>query len=271
MFKIGEFSRLCQVPVSALRYYAEIGLLLPARVDGQTSYRYYSAEQLSQIYRILALRDLGLSLDQIGLLLRDDLPAEQIRGMLRLRQAELRQHLEEEQVRLIRVEERLRQLEQENGMSSYDVAIKELSAQLVAGVRDTIPTYPDVGRLFDELYAYLGRQGTGGLGAAIYHDESYKEGAIDAEAVAFLSFPVPESERVRVYDLPPITVASTIHSGAFNRFREAYDALGRWIEANGYRIAGAPREVYLHTNQPMRQDDESNVTEIQFPITKDAK
>ncbi len=268
MFKIGEFSRLCQVPVSALRYYAEIGLLLPARVDGQSGYRYYSAGQLSQISRILALRDLGLSLDQVGLLLRDDLPAAQIRGMLRLRQAELQQHLAEEQARLWRVEERLRMLEQESAMSDYEVVIKELPAQLVAGVRDTIPTYPDVGRLFDELYAYLGRLGAGGLVAALYHDEGYKEGAIDAEAVAFLAAPVPAIERVKVYEMPAVTVASTIHSGAFSRFREAYDALGRWIETNGYQIAGAPREVYLHTNQPVRQDDEGNVTEIQFPVTR---
>lgn len=268
MFKIGEFSRLCMVPVSALRYYAEIGLLQPAHIDGQSGYRYYSAGQLPQIYRILALRDLGLGLDQIGLLLREELPAEQIRGMLRLRQAELRQHLEEEQARLARVEARLRHMEQETLMSSYDVVIKDLPAQTVAGVRDTIPTYQDIGPLFDELYTYLGRHSASGVAAAIYHGDGYKERDIDAEAVALLNAPVPASERVRVYQLPQATVASTIHKGAFNRFSDAYDAMLHWIEANGYRIAGECREVYLQINQPVRQDDESNVTEIQVPVTK---
>jgi DNA-binding transcriptional MerR regulator len=269
MFKIGEFSRLCQVPVSALRYYAEIGLLAPAQVDGQTGYRYYAAAQLPQIYRILALRDLGLPLDQVGLLLRDDLPAEQIRGMLRLRQAELQQHLAEERSRLGRVEERLRMLEQETPMSSYDVVIKDLPAQLVASLRQLVPTYQDTGLLFGELYGYLGHYGAGGLAMAVYHDEGYKEHDVDAEAVALLSAPVPATDRIHVYELPACTVASAVHSGAFTRIGEAYNAVLRWVEANGYRVVGgAGREVYLHTNYPFRPDDEGNVTEVQMEIAR---
>lgn len=268
MFKIGEFSRLCQVPVSALRYYADIGLLSPAQIDSQSGYRYYSAEQLPLIYRILALRDLGLTLDQIALLLRDNLPSEQIRGMLRLRQAELRQQLVEQQACLTRVEERLRSMEQELPMSSYDVVIKELPIQLIAGVRGIIPTYSDVGQLFGELCAYLGRYSSGGMSAVIYHDEGYKERDVDVEAVTFLTAPIPTSERVRVYEIPELTVVSTVHSGAFSRFNEAYDALVRWIEANGYQIAGPGREIFLHTNYPVRQDDEGNVTEVQLVVAR---
>ena len=88
MFRIGEFSKLSQVPVKTLRYYDEIGLLRPAKVDDFTGYRYYSADQLPRLNRILALKDLDLSLAQIGELLDGDLPAEQMRGMLRLKQAE---------------------------------------------------------------------------------------------------------------------------------------------------------------------------------------
>jgi len=89
MFKIGEFSKLSQVTVKTLRYYDEIGLLKPAKVDRFTSYRYYSADQLPRLNRILALKDLGLSLAQVAQLLDGDLPPAQIRGMLRLKQAEL--------------------------------------------------------------------------------------------------------------------------------------------------------------------------------------
>ena len=100
MFKIGEFSKLSHVTVKTLRYYDQIGLLTPAEVDRWTSYRYYSASQLPRLNRILALKDLGLSLDQIARLLDDDLPLDQIRGMLRLKQVELQEQLEEEQTRL---------------------------------------------------------------------------------------------------------------------------------------------------------------------------
>ena len=140
MFKIGEFSRLSHVTVKTLRYYDRIGLLKPATVDRWTSYRYYSADQLPRLNRILALKDLGLSLDQIARLLDDDLSPDQIRGMLRLKQVELQEQLEEEQTRLARVEQRLRQIEKEETMSSQEVAVKQIPAQAVASVRDTVPS-----------------------------------------------------------------------------------------------------------------------------------
>jgi len=135
MFKIGDFSRLSQVPVKTLRYYDEIGLLKPAEVDRFTSYRYYSADQLPRLNRILTLKDLGLSLAQVGELLDGDLPAEQIRGMLRLKQAEAHQKVEDEQTRLARVEWRLREIEQEGVMSTQEVVLKKVAAMTVASLR----------------------------------------------------------------------------------------------------------------------------------------
>jgi len=96
MFKIGEFSKLCRVPASALRYYANIGLLEPDHTDHFTGYRYYSFSQLPRLNRILALKDLGLSLDQIARLLDESVSPAEIRGMLRMRHAEIQQVLDEE-------------------------------------------------------------------------------------------------------------------------------------------------------------------------------
>lgn len=266
MFKIGDFSRLCRVPVSALRYYADLGLLPPVHVDAFTGYRYYTTEQLPRLYRILALRDLGLSLEQISRVLDEGLTAEQIRGMLRLRQVELRQHIDQEQERLARVEARLHQMEQEGSMSSYDVLLKEIPAQLVASVRDIAPTYKEVGPLFGELYSYLGRHGGGGISGCIWHDETYKERDVDTEVVAYIQAPVPPGERVKVYELPAATVASTVHRGAFSGFPAAYEAATRWIEANGYQIVGPIREVYLNMGADDGPDSPNNLTEIQIPV-----
>jgi effector-binding domain-containing protein len=269
MLKIGDFSRLSQVSVKTLRYYDEIGLLRPGQIDRFTGYRYYSADQLARLNRILALKDLGLSLEQIGQLLRGDLPPEQIRGMLKLRQAEIQQNLEEAQAQLARVEARLRQIEQENTMPHYDIALKHVESQLVASVRDVVPTYPDTGRLYGEIFGHLGRTGAGDLiCAAVWHDEGVKERDVDAEAIVFLKSPVPDSERVKVYELPAATMASVIHKGAYNAFNQAYEAVLKWIDANGYKIVGPPREIYLYCSDPVRQDDESYVTEIQFPVEK---
>ena len=53
MFRIGEFSKIAQVSGRLLRYYDEIGLLIPESIDPETGYRYYSARQLPRLNRIL--------------------------------------------------------------------------------------------------------------------------------------------------------------------------------------------------------------------------
>src|SRR3954463_15314348 len=118
MIKIGEFSKLVQVPVATLRYYDQVGLLKPIEVDRFTGYRYYSASQLPRLHRILALKGLGFSLEQIGEALDDGLTPEQMRGMLRLRHAQIRQELADKESQLIDVEVRLRQIEREAELSA---------------------------------------------------------------------------------------------------------------------------------------------------------
>jgi DNA-binding transcriptional MerR regulator len=264
MLKIGEFSRLCRVPVSALRYYADLGLLPPAEVDAFTGYRYYSLEQLPRLYRILALRDLGLSLEQIRTMLDEPVSAEQLRGMLRLRQNELAQQIAEEQARLARVAARLRQIEQEGVMSTYDVVLKEVEPQLVAGIRAVIPNYGAIGPLFDELYAYLGRHGAGGMAVGFDHNEEYKEHDPEMEAAVYLSAPVPEGGRVKVYTLPGGAVASTIHRGPWEGMSAAYTALMVWLQTSGYAPCGPSRELYLQQGER----PEEHVTEIQIPVSR---
>src|SRR5262245_12469933 len=113
MIKIGEFSKLVQVPVATLRYYDQVGLLKPVQVDAFTGYRYYSASQLPRLHRILALKGLGFSLEQIATALVDEVTPEQMRGMLRLRHAQLSQQLAAMHSRLVEVEVRLQQIERE--------------------------------------------------------------------------------------------------------------------------------------------------------------
>jgi DNA-binding transcriptional MerR regulator len=264
MLKIGAFSWLCRVPVFALRYYADLGLLPPAEVDPFTGYRYYTLGQLPRLHRILALRDLGLSLEQIGVMLCKPLSPEQLQGMLRLRQSQLAQQIADEQARLARVAARLRQIEQEGTMSDYDVVLKEVEPQLVAGIRAVIPNYAAIGSLFDELYASLGRHGAGGLAVGIDHNDEYKERDPEMEAVVYLAAPVPEGGRVRVYTLSGGTVASTIHRGPWEGMTQAYTALMVWLETSGYAPCGPSRELYLHQAEP----PDVHVTEIQIPVTR---
>ncbi len=151
MIRIGDFSKLSRVSIKTLRFYDEIGLLKPVEVDALSGYRYYEFDQLPCLHRILALRDLGFSLEEIGRLLREGLTPEQMRGMLKLRQADIRLKVQEETERLERVEALLRQIEQEDRMSKYDVVIKKVESIKVASVRGIVPTPPEQGPLWKEL------------------------------------------------------------------------------------------------------------------------
>jgi len=272
MIRIGDFSKLGRITVKALRYYDEVGLLKPARVDDFTGYRYYTYEQLPRLNRILALKDLGFSLAEIGQLLASDLTPEQMRGMLKLRQAEIRQQLQEQTERLARVEARLRQIERESIMSKYDVVIKKVESLKVAALRAVVPTPPDQGRLWHELEGHLAAHRVQPVGPclSLYYDEEYKERDWDIEVCEPIESSLPETERVKVRQLPGAeTAACVVHHGPFVTIGEAYEALMKWIGENGYRIVGPGREVYLREAKAADQNDPDTLTEIQFPVEKE--
>lgn len=270
MIRIGDLSKLSRVPVKTLRYYDEMGLLKPVDVDPFTGYRLYEYSQLSALNRILALKDLGFSLEEIGRLLDDGLSAEQMRGMLKLRETEARQRVQEEAERLERIEARLKQIEQENGMSKYDVVIKQVEEVRTASVRGMVPTPPEQGGLWGELEGYLAMHRVRPTGACftLYHDDEFKERDWDLEVCEPIDAEVTESRRVKVHTLPASTMACTVHNGPFTTIGEAYNAIGKWITDNGYRITGPCREVYLRPSKNGSQTDPETVTEIQFPVEK---
>jgi DNA-binding transcriptional MerR regulator/predicted transcriptional regulator YdeE len=268
VIKIGDFSALSHVSVKALRYYDDIGLLKPVHVDSSSGYRYYSAKQLPRLHRILVLKDLGLSLDQIAPILEKCVTADQLRGMFLLRRAEQQERVQAEQSRLLRIDAHLTLIEKESDMARYDVLVKDIPAQWIASVREVIPTYPDVGRLYPRVIEKLGPNPPISLSTAIWHDTEFKESDVDAEAGFYLKGPIEPRDGIQVHELPAAKVASLIHHGAFKTLNQAYGAVMQWIESNGYRISGPVREVYLHVNLPVKQDDESSITEIQVPVAK---
>ena len=268
MLKIGMLANLSRVSVKTLRYYDQIGLLKPAEIDVYTGYRYYSINQYPRLNRILALKDLDLSLEQIAQLLDEDLPAAQLRGMLRLKQVEIHKRMEVEMEKLARVEARLEQIEQEDEVANYDVVFKKIEPSLVASVRDMIPNYPQQGHLWDELETYLYQHKINPIGPCLtlYHSE---EPDIDAEVCEPVDEAPPPQGRVKFHELPGVeSMACLVHHGTFVTIGESYTAILKWIEANGYQVSGPPREVYLQPAKKGSQTDPNTVTEIQFPVEK---
>lgn len=273
MLNIGEFARLGQVTPRMLRHYDEIGLLKPDRVDPSSGYRYYTARQLGSLHRIVALRDLGFSLGQIGEVLAEDPPIEQLRGMLRLRRAQIEQTVGEEQERLRRVEAHLRALEGSDTVDVQDIVIKNTRPIRVAEAVEGGLTHADIGaafgRLLPQVIAHLESAGVRrGISVACYEDEGGT--ASEGEIVLHAGFEIGDqdlshSDKVQVVDLPVVEVAAAVYRGGDEGIVPAWETLVRWIEDSGYRLIGDCRELYHEWHDG---DSSRNVTELQQPIAR---
>jgi DNA-binding transcriptional MerR regulator len=282
MFKIGDFSKFSRVSVKTLRHYDELGLLKPAYVDAATSYRYYSADQLPRLNRIIALKELGFTLEQIAPLLDDDLSADQLKGMLKLKRAEIEQQLQAEEQKLARVEARLRSIELETGLPAYEIIVRQVEPHRVASIRQRLkPGQDTVEAMFEEVEAYVARYRARAAypPLALFHDAEYQEQEADIEVAVPIASVLPESERVAVYELPGVEhMACTIHTGSYMVIDRAYQALFTWLAVHGYRLAGPGREVYLRFGADnigyelpaafLTNEAAAYVTELQLPITK---
>ena len=270
MLKIGEFSRLSQIPVSTLRYYDEIGLLKPVEVDGFTGYRYYSAEQLPKLNRITVLKELGLSLTEIVELTSNGASSSELRDALTRKRTESMRALETEKGRLQRLEAWLENLATEKAMEEYEVSIKRTTPQQAVCLRRVMPSYHSEGDLWGEMCGYLGTlKGVQYAGPAmnICHDSEYREKDVDIEVALPVTAPVPESGDIRMRTVPGYEqVASVLHKGPFDTIIKAYQFMLGWIERNNYQMAGPDRVLYL--NDPNEVAPEEILQELQIPIAR---
>jgi DNA-binding transcriptional MerR regulator len=270
MFSIGEFATIGRVSVRMLRHYDAIGLLVPARVDDRSGYRYYDADQLRSLNRLLALKDLGFTLDQVGRILHDTVDAGELRGMLRLRRAELATRIEADRDRLARVEARLRIIEGENAVSTAEVSITPVPPTRIAALSGAAASTDsgDIGPVVSGLFGRLGQQiGSGAVtpaGPAVATYEPDDDGGLRCRAGITIA-PTARPDGVEIVDLPGLEAAATLlHHGVMADIGASYQLLAVWIEENGYRTDGTAREVY-RIGHPEPQ--ESWVTEIQMLVS----
>jgi DNA-binding transcriptional MerR regulator len=278
MFSIGEFSKLGRVTIDTLRHYDALGLLKPAKVDPFTGYRYYSAKQLMSLNRILALKEIGFSLEEIARILQDKPTSDQLRGMLKAQLARAETEIESARSRRQRVMARLNYLNLEDDMPAYEVTLKPVEKLTVAAIRETVPHIEQMpqrcSEMFDKIERWI-RVNHLPLGPSmsIYYNEGFTRENIDTEC----SFIIPDVEPgnitkpkapIELRQLDPVPLmASTIATDGFYKkpggLLPAYNALAQWIEENGYRISGPPRELFYGSAK------KGDLTaEVQFPVEK---
>lgn len=277
MLGIGDFARHGRVSVRMLRHYDALGLLSPAHTDPSSGYRYYDATQLSRLNRIIALKDLGFTLQQVLEILEQKVSVEELRGMLRLRRAELEESIAADTARLAGVEERLATIEREGILPGDEVVLKrippvrvaELSA--VAGNFEPECIGPALTPLFPELFERLDRAGVSPIMPTVAYYEDAAEG--DESVLVHAAVPVNvrpgDAYDFAIVDLPEIACAATIvHRGPMDDVLATGQTLARWVDGNGYRSNGYPRELYV---QYGCGEPDDWVTELQEPVVPAAR
>ncbi|MFG2588443.1 MerR family transcriptional regulator [Streptomyces sp. NPDC048438] len=272
MFTIGDFARHGRVSARMLRHYDAIGLLRPDRTDPVTGYRYYGAAQLARLNRVIALKDLGFTLQQVRAVVDDEVGVDELRGMLRLRRAELEAAMTAAAARLAQVEARLRSIESEGRMPENDVVVRTIPAVRVAELAATAAGYqpqditPVIGPLYGRLFPLLAAAGVSpsGHGVARYEDDPAADGAVTVHAGVAVEAPAGPlgGTGVTVVELPAVEAAVIVHRGSMDHVLETEQILARWIDDHGRRAAGYAREVTLECPE----DRDEWVTELQLPL-----
>ena len=278
LLKIGDFSKLSQTTVDTLRHYNDIGLLRPAHIDSATRYRYYTVDQLARIHRIAALKELGLSLEQIGNMLNNQPSREQIKGMLALQEAELEQEVREQQARLAQVKFRLRMLEMEEHMPEVDVVVKRLEPMRVLHTRQICAGFPGIEAVGREMIAAMEQYGVQlddkRHQVNIFYCAGYNMDNMD---ITF-TFPIANSwtkdvplatlGTMTVTHTEPVEMAATyIQNGmpAPEILNEKLAMLQRWCVANGYQLSNEYR-FYFYKGPLDSHSWEDWVVEIQHIV-----
>ena len=267
MLSIGEFARMAGVSVRMLRHYDRLGILVPARVDAHSGYRSYSSSQLPRANQLVALKDLGFSLEQVGSMLNDGLTAERVRNLLEARREELRTQLASDTLRLARIEAKLRLIERGSIMSEYtETALPRL---VLVGITATVAEMGeienDIGPMFDRVNgaideASADRTGPGvatyevaGEGMRVVVGEQGAEAAVPA---GLQRIDVAAAERALV---------TRLEAPDLSGIQAAWQGLIQEVEGRGLRPNGAGREVYLET--PFDGPDASGwVIDLQQPV-----
>ncbi|WP_234121821.1 MerR family transcriptional regulator [Clostridium hydrogenum] len=261
------FSKINRITTKTLRHYDEIGLLKPEHVDKFTGYRYYTTRQLPRLHEILALKQMGLSLQNIKEIMDNPKALELF---LKLKEEEIKSNIKMEEMKLLQIKN-FASISQGSINIMYTPIIKDIPKIIVASIRKTISNYEELyyiskSIMEKELNRLQCEKFKPNYCFTIYHDGEYKETNIDVEVCERVVSKKVGSGPIKFKELDKVEKAVCIlHKGSYSKFREAYAFIFNWIEENDYEIIGSVRESYIDGIWNKENENEW-LTEIQVPI-----
>lgn len=265
LYRIGMFANMNRVTIKTLRYYDEQNLLKPVYVDEENGYRYYEASQIADIHKILALKNMGFSIEDI----RRMMNGEEENTLLLRKKQEILKELAELTAKLAVVES---YLTGKNMNLSAPVLVKKLPEVIVASSRSRIESYDALFELMPAMGAQMEQLGCicaqPDYCFTQYLEQGYKEEDILVEVCEAVTEKKEDSGTVVFQVLPQVEEAACIfHKGSYDTLHQSYTVVLDYIEENGYEICGNIRESYID-GVWNKETPEEWLTEIQIPIRK---
>src|SRR5262245_36268867 len=284
MFKIGEFSRFTRVTVKMLRHYDELGLLAPSFVEPGTGYRYYLADQLPRLNQIIALKDLGFSLEAIAALIDERTPPDERAALLDARRAELERAISDDTARLRHLDALAAGGAGAGPLAGYDVVLRAVPPCPMATIRRRVPSLGDpVTALFEPLEEPAGRARARAAASPLLtlFDDDYRESDVDVELAVPIRRAIEPTDEIRIRDVEGSpTMACVIYRGGYEQTTAALHALMAWMQLHDMRTAGPLREVYRRFSADqaayrlpsafLAATTSEFVTELQLPVERGA-
>lgn len=270
LIKIGDFSKMSKITIKALRHYDRMNILKPECINAENGYRYYTSKQLFQAGKILWLKEMGFSLEEISSLFDKELSSDYFQKMLLKKMTTLNEIIHTETKKLQKISSYIKKNEEVCVMCK--VILKEIPEVIVASERKIIPNYDTLFTVVPEMGEKMRRQGAVCREPFycfnIYHDEDYKENDIDVEICEAVVDYCKNTEGVTYKKIEKIEMAACIfHKGAYSKLANSYGEIFVWMDENGYKPIGNSRESFI--DGCWNKDDPSEwLTEIQIPVSK---
>lgn len=264
MYKIGDFSKMSKTTIKALRYYEKEGLLTPAFIDPYTSYRFYESSQLTDVSKIISLRQIGLSIKDIKRVFNGESMVE----ILNNRKKEIEENLINLNTELSKIKYLMEGINMQN-----EIIIKKIPSYIVYYRDKVIDDFSKITEFVLETgslclkanptlkcltpdYCYIN-----------YLDGEYKEKDIKVRYAQAVESRGNETEEIKFMEIPEVTVVCIYHKGSYENLRDSYNIILKYIEDNGYEIVDNARECYI--DGCWNKDNEKDyLTEIEFPVKK---
>jgi len=272
MLSIGEFSNICKVSTKTLRYYAEIGLILPDEINPENGYRYYSIEQLKTMLLINRLKSYNFSLGEIKTILESEEPQdEKLYLALTRKKKEIGKQVQEFENTLNQLINDISNLKQGKSIMSYlesiDIKLVEVPMMYLLSIRKMVHEYnfpEEYGDCFSKLFRKIADDNLTMFAPSmvLFHSEEFSQFGLDTE------FAIPVKEYVTgTRDFYPGLCLKSVLYGSYSNLSSVYAKQREWAEKEGYESNNALYEVYVTDPSQVSKESEL-ITEIYYPVKK---